>query len=87
MYPFSTFPAVPVPGTTAEILGVGPDRGGDIVTFKATSYDGSQWVTSLDSPLPIQCLTQSPDGRLVAGGVLDGLHVLAKESVPKPKAP
>ena len=50
-------------------------------------YDGSQWVTSLDSPLPIQCLTQSPDGRLVAGGVLDGLHVLAKESVPKPKAP
>ena len=50
-------------------------------------YDGSQWVTSLDSPLPIQCLVEAPDGRLVAGGVLDGLHVLVKESVPTPKAP
>lgn len=50
-------------------------------------YDGGKWVPSLDSPLPIQCLVEAPDGRLVAGGVLDGLHVLAKEAVPKPKAP
>jgi ligand-binding sensor domain-containing protein len=50
-------------------------------------YDGGKWVPSLDSPLPIQCLAEAPDGRLVAGGVLDGLHVLAKEAVPKPKAP
>jgi ligand-binding sensor domain-containing protein len=68
------------------------DRNGNVwVSGQQTGglrrYDGSQWVTSLDSPLPIQCLVESPDGRLVAGGVLDGLHVLAKESVPKPKAP
>lgn len=34
------------------------------------------WSASLDSPLPIQCLVETPNGRLVAGGVLDGLHVL-----------
>ena len=50
-------------------------------------YDGAEWLPSLDSPLPIQCLVDAPDGRLVAGGVLDGLHVLAKEAAPKPKAP
>jgi ligand-binding sensor domain-containing protein len=40
-------------------------------------YDGAQWAASLDSPLPIQCLAETRDGRLVAGGVLDGLHILA----------
>jgi ligand-binding sensor domain-containing protein len=36
------------------------------------------WSVSLDSPLPVQCLAQTADGRLVAGGVLDGIHILAK---------
>jgi hypothetical protein len=40
-------------------------------------HDGSTWAASLDSPLPIQCLVETRDGRLVAGGVLDGLHILA----------
>ena len=40
-------------------------------------HGGSGWVVSLDSPLPIQCLAEPGDGRLVAGGVLDGLHILA----------
>ncbi len=35
------------------------------------------WSGSLESPLPIQCLVETADGRLVAGGVLDGLHILA----------
>ena len=35
------------------------------------------WTVSLDSPLPIQSLVETADGRLVAGGVLDGLHILA----------
>jgi ligand-binding sensor domain-containing protein len=35
------------------------------------------WSASLESPLPIQCLVEAADGRLVAGGVLDGLHILA----------
>jgi ligand-binding sensor domain-containing protein len=40
-------------------------------------HDGSTWAASLDSPLPIQCLVETREGRLVAGGVLDGLHILA----------
>ena len=40
-------------------------------------HGGSGWVVSLDSPLPIQSLAEPGDGRLVAGGVLDGLHILA----------
>lgn len=41
-------------------------------------FDGARWTPSLDNPLPIQCLVETRDGRLVAGGVLDGLHILAK---------
>ncbi len=36
------------------------------------------WSVSLDNPLPIQCLAEASDGRIVAGGALDGLHVLAR---------
>jgi len=40
-------------------------------------WDGTAWQTSLTNPLPIRCLLETPDKRLVAGGVLDGLHVLS----------
>ena len=47
-------------------------------------YDGTAWLVSLDSPLPIQCLVEAPDGRLVAGGILDGVHLLKADAVPQP---
>ena len=41
-------------------------------------WDGKQWVTSLASPFPIAKLIETKAGRIVAGGVLDGVHVLKK---------
>jgi ligand-binding sensor domain-containing protein len=41
-------------------------------------WNGTAWVASLDSPLPIRSLVETADGTLWAGGVLDGLYVLKK---------
>jgi ligand-binding sensor domain-containing protein len=38
-------------------------------------FDGKTWKTSLPGPLPIRCLIRTRDGQLMAGGVLDGVHV------------
>ncbi len=38
-------------------------------------YDGKTWQRSIDSPLPIRCLVETRDKTLIAGGVLDGIHV------------
>ena len=38
-------------------------------------WDGAAWKVSLDSPLPIRCLLEAKGGQVLAGGVLDGLHV------------
>ena len=37
-------------------------------------WDGETWVVSLDNPLPIRCLIETPDRTLWAGGVLDGVY-------------
>lgn len=42
-------------------------------------WDGKAFVTSLDSPLPIQTILERPNGEIWAGGVLDGLHILKKK--------
>jgi hypothetical protein len=39
-------------------------------------FDGKSWQTSLRGPLPIRCLLKASNGQILAGGVLDGLHVL-----------
>jgi ligand-binding sensor domain-containing protein len=41
-------------------------------------WNGTAWVVSLDSPLPIRALVETADGALWAGSVLDGLYVLTK---------
>ncbi len=38
-------------------------------------WDGKKWVVSLDSPLPIRCLIETKKGKILAGGVLDGLYI------------
>ncbi|MBI2194491.1 MAG: hypothetical protein HYU36_21140 [Planctomycetes bacterium] len=37
-------------------------------------WDGRAWQVSLESPLPIRCLTEDRAHGLWAGGVLDGVH-------------
>jgi len=39
-------------------------------------FDGKTWKTSLPGPLPVRCLLKTTRGEVLAGGVLDGLHVL-----------
>lgn len=55
------------------------DRRGRVWVSTQTSgglqrYDGQAWARALDSPLPIRALLDVGD-QVVAGGVLDGLHV------------
>ena len=40
--------------------------------------DGTKWVVSLASALPVRCVLQAADGALVAGGVLDGIYTLRR---------
>jgi ligand-binding sensor domain-containing protein len=61
-----------------------PDREGRVwissqMTGGLRYWDGQKWIVSLDSPLPIRCFLQTPDGCRYGGGVLDGLHVLKKK--------
>jgi sugar lactone lactonase YvrE len=44
-------------------------------------WDGAEWKVSLEGPLPVICLVELPNVALVAGGVLDGLHILGNYSV------
>lgn len=44
-------------------------------------WNGKEWQVSLEGPLPIRCLMELPKGVLVAGGVLDGLHILGEYSI------
>jgi len=39
-------------------------------------WNGKEWKVSLPGPLPIRCIYEMEDGTVLAGGVLDGLHVL-----------
>lgn len=41
-------------------------------------WDGAKWVASIESPLPISMMVETPEGSLWAGSVLDGLYVLKK---------
>ncbi len=41
-------------------------------------WDGKAWRVSLESLLPIRCFLQTNEGVCLAGGVLDGVHVLTK---------
>lgn len=41
-------------------------------------WNGSEWILCLDSPLPIRCVVQAPNGDIWAGGILDGIHILKK---------
>ncbi|NQT91825.1 MAG: hypothetical protein HQ559_03620 [Lentisphaerae bacterium] len=41
-------------------------------------WSGTEWILSLDSPLPIRTLVEAKDGTLWAGGVLDGVYQLKK---------
>jgi ligand-binding sensor domain-containing protein len=38
-------------------------------------WDGKAWQVSLGTTLPIRCLLETKDGKLLAGGVLDGLYI------------
>jgi len=40
------------------------------------SFDGNRWQTELRGPLPIRCLLETSNGQILAGGVLDGLHLM-----------
>ena len=44
-------------------------------------WNGAEWTTSLDGPLPIRCMAELPNVALIAGGVLDGLHILGNYSI------
>ncbi len=41
-------------------------------------WNGKKWATSMPGPLPIRCLLEAADKSLLAGGVLDGIHVKKK---------
>lgn len=41
-------------------------------------WNGTEWMVSLDSPLPIRALVEDASGTLWAGGVLDGVYMLKK---------
>ncbi len=42
-------------------------------------WDGTSWLNSLETGLPIKCVVESQNGDLWAGGVLDGVHLLRKK--------
>ena len=44
-------------------------------------WDGKAWVWSLESGMPVRCLTELPNGVLMAGGVLDGIYILGDYSI------
>lgn len=42
------------------------------------SWNGKEWETALPGPLPIRDVVVTKDGTVIAGGVLDGLHMMKK---------
>jgi ligand-binding sensor domain-containing protein len=44
-------------------------------------WDGKEWKESLESGTSMRCLTEMPNGVLIAGGTHDGLYILGDYSI------
>jgi ligand-binding sensor domain-containing protein len=44
-------------------------------------WDGKEWKESLESGTMVRCLTELPNGVLIAGGTLDGLYILGDYNI------